>query len=266
MERDHGALLRRADTTTQATAPISASRNGLFVRMAQMARAGRPQPPRHRVQGCGAEGRQPGSFLGRPPSPSEEGEAAQREDDRRHDEDDGEHAAGRAPAARRMRSGVRTGDPVRVPEDPCFPPAAVATAPAVEVVVTPLAAGRRWCRWKRLPGLRRGGDRRALCGRRPRAGVGRSGCRRHRRYLVCLHLRRGRGRRQRRTTGPAGLRSEALQICAYDGATPGWRVAAIVRFVDLEPQALDIVRRIRDRLLGGTVVGVDPGPAMDPCQ
>ena len=38
MERDHGALLRRSDTTTQATAPMSASRNGLFVLMAQIAK------------------------------------------------------------------------------------------------------------------------------------------------------------------------------------------------------------------------------------
>ena len=49
MERDHGALLRRADTTTQATAPIRASRNGLFVRMAQIAK---PAAHNHHATGC----------------------------------------------------------------------------------------------------------------------------------------------------------------------------------------------------------------------
>ncbi len=49
MERDHGALLRRADTTTHATTPIRPKRNGLFVRMAQMAR---PAAHNHHATGC----------------------------------------------------------------------------------------------------------------------------------------------------------------------------------------------------------------------
>ena len=49
MERDHGALLRRAETTTHATTPMRASRNGLFVRMAQIAR---PAAHNHHATGC----------------------------------------------------------------------------------------------------------------------------------------------------------------------------------------------------------------------
>jgi hypothetical protein len=49
MERDHGALLRRADTTKQATPPINARRNGLFVRMAQIAK---PAAHSHHATGC----------------------------------------------------------------------------------------------------------------------------------------------------------------------------------------------------------------------
>ena len=49
MERDHGALLRQTDTTKQATAPISARRNGLFVRMAQIAN---PAAHNHHATGC----------------------------------------------------------------------------------------------------------------------------------------------------------------------------------------------------------------------
>ena len=78
MERDHGALLRRADTTTHATAPISASRNGLFVRMAQMARQAAHNHHATRVQGAAPGDGGPRHSSAGLPAPSDEREPAQR--------------------------------------------------------------------------------------------------------------------------------------------------------------------------------------------
>ena len=215
MERDHGALLRRAETTTHATTPINARRNGLFVRMAQIAR---PAAQSHHATGCrerrrGAAAR----VIPRPASAAiGQGRTHPGHDDD-CDQDDREQIARRS-AARTPVWRLRWRRPT-VPRGRSLAPGprAARAAEADVVVVAPAAAARG-----------RGASRRRDFDLVLTAGVAVATAPARRsswrlsasprpvpRLVVVVVLSRADG------AWAGGTSVEALQICAYDGATPG---------------------------------------------
>ena len=247
MERDQGALLRRAETTTQATTPIRASRNGLFVRMAQIA-----NPAAHNHHATGCRERRRGAAARVIPRPAD-GAIGRRRDPPRA----ATTAAIRTTGRRRSRR-----PPTRMRGRQRWPTMRVGWLP-VDPWRSPAGPPDRRC-----PPERRGGR-----GRRPARGrvvvaTGRCGRLRPRArcwsLVACAGLPRSASRASASTdgtvgaagapswwsaaqtvAGPAVSRSTHCRSVRRTAPPPGGGSLAVVRFVGLEPPTFDVVGRAR---------------------
>ena len=256
MERDQGALLRRADTTTQATTPIRASRNGLFVRMAQIAR-----PAAHNHQATGCRERRLGAAARVIPRPAYDATGRGRDHRARprppRSGSPGGHCSRRLHPNRWTRRSPRWTGGCSTILGRCRArrrPEAGPREPSVVVVVAP-AALPFWSGHPTLTACRprwsASWPERALCRSSPVVGAAEA----EPSAWPWSSWRRCGGRRLGRRH--LGRRIADLRV---GGGDPGGRVAGVVRLVDLEPPPFDIVGLTRDGVLRGAVVGIDPRP------
>ena len=246
MERDQGALLRQTDTTKQATAPIRASRNGLFVRIAQTAN---PAAHNHHAAGWRERSRRAAARVTRPPAYDANGRVRHRRGLRRRPRP--ARPGGACFRSHRHHGGKRSwrgrSDACslsRVHRHRCHPDA---RSPAVLVLVVVLLGAEVVVA---TPGLGCVLGVVVAAGLDPAFGPP---------VVVVVDRRRrcgGRHRRRRRLN--RRHLSRRVTDLGIGRGRLGWWVGGIVRFVGLEPPAFHVIDRARHRLFGRAVVCVDP--------